>query len=246
MVDFVRKAVELLEGTVPGQYASVRMAEAHCDLLRARGEGTRFDAGQARRAAREVIRVEARSKNNPADLINVALEQLVRSGLELPGFSTLDRRAMSIRTQVHGDIFDRVAGRIGEEERAHPLRLLTVVGLNRKTVFNQLKQSAQQATWSNMKKAGRAPQVAGLAGRHRGCGWRAWRPGRSRTSPAKPRRGLGRAPGLRGDQAGHADRVPGPQGPDAGPRRPDDDVHQAGGDQGEAAPRRRREPGPGR
>lgn len=42
-----------------------------------------YDAGQARKVAEEAIRAEAASKNNPADLINVALEQLVQRGLEL-------------------------------------------------------------------------------------------------------------------------------------------------------------------
>ena len=35
---------------------------------------------RARELARETIRVEAESKNNPADLINVALEKLVEAG----------------------------------------------------------------------------------------------------------------------------------------------------------------------
>ncbi|MGW2184021.1 Tn3 family transposase, partial [Streptomyces sp. NPDC001732] len=50
------------------------------------------------------------------------------------------------------DIFTLVAGRIEEDERAGLLRLVTVLGLDRKTVFNQLKKPAQRATWSNMKK----------------------------------------------------------------------------------------------
>lgn len=152
VVDFVRKAVELPEGTVAGRYASVRTAEAHRVLVRGRVEGVRFDAAGARQVAEEVIRAEAVSKNNPADLINVALEQLVQKGLELPGFSTLDRMTMGIRAEVNTDIFTLVAGRIGEKERAGLLRLVTTLGLDRKTMFNQLKKSAQRATWSNMKK----------------------------------------------------------------------------------------------
>ena len=35
--------------------------------------------------ARRAIRAAARAKDNPADLINVALEELVRARLELPG-----------------------------------------------------------------------------------------------------------------------------------------------------------------
>jgi hypothetical protein len=51
----------------------------------------RYDGKRTRELARETIRAEAQSKNNPADLINVALEKLVEAGLELPAFSTLDR-----------------------------------------------------------------------------------------------------------------------------------------------------------
>ncbi|MEV7280827.1 hypothetical protein [Streptomyces sp. NPDC093111] len=60
--------------------------------------------------------------------MNVALEQLARAGLEEPAFSTLDRMAMSIRTDAYDDIFFWGAGRRGEEERAGRLRLLTVLG----------------------------------------------------------------------------------------------------------------------
>ncbi|MGW6215806.1 hypothetical protein [Streptomyces sp. NPDC055109] len=47
------------------------------------------------------------------DLVNVALEELVRAGLELPGFSTLDRMSGTIRTRVEGEICARIAERVG-------------------------------------------------------------------------------------------------------------------------------------
>jgi hypothetical protein len=40
------------------------------------------------------------SKDNPADLINVAPEELVRARCELPGYTTLDAIAATIRTGV--------------------------------------------------------------------------------------------------------------------------------------------------
>ncbi|MFI5652862.1 Tn3 family transposase [Streptomyces anulatus] len=150
VADFVRRAVELPEGLVAGHGAD-KTAKNHRSLVRQR-VGVTYDAGQARKVAEEAIRAEAASKNNPADLINVALEQLVQRGLELPAFSTLDRMAMSIRTEVNSDIFAFVHRRIGEEERANLLRLVTTLGLDRKTLFNQLKQPAKRATWSHLKK----------------------------------------------------------------------------------------------
>ena len=48
--------------------------------------------------AGQAIRAAAQAKDNPADLINVALEELVRARLELPTYGTLDDLAARIRT----------------------------------------------------------------------------------------------------------------------------------------------------
>ncbi|WP_424534379.1 DUF4158 domain-containing protein [Sphaerisporangium viridialbum] len=74
VVDFVRRVVDLPEGTLP-VYASERTAQQHRTQVRRR-TGVVYDGVRARALAEETIRDEAASKNNPADLINVALEKL--------------------------------------------------------------------------------------------------------------------------------------------------------------------------
>lgn len=59
--------------------------------------GVVHDPERARAVAGDAIRSAAEVKNNPADLINVALEMLVKASLELPAFSTLDEMAGRIR-----------------------------------------------------------------------------------------------------------------------------------------------------
>jgi hypothetical protein len=86
VADFVRRVVELLEGMLP-VYASERTAQQHRTQVR-RWTGVAYDGVRARALAQDTIRAEAASKNNPPDLINVALEKLVESGYELPAFST--------------------------------------------------------------------------------------------------------------------------------------------------------------
>ena len=54
----------------------------------------------------EAIRQSAQTMSDPADLINVAIEQLIRQQFELPAFSTLDKRVNHIRQQVHLQIYD--------------------------------------------------------------------------------------------------------------------------------------------
>jgi TnpA family transposase len=151
VVDFVRRAVDLPEGTLPF-YASEKTAKNHRSLVRQR-VGVRYDGKRARELARETIRAEAESKNNPADLINVALEKLVEAGLELPAFSTLDHMASTVRAEVNTEICTGIWERMGEGQRAGLLRLLDVDALvpGAKSPFNRLKKHAQRATWSHFK-----------------------------------------------------------------------------------------------
>jgi hypothetical protein len=88
VVEHLRRDLGLAEGTA-AVYASARMAERHRDLVRQRLGVVRDPAG-ARKVAAEAIREAATRKNNPPDLINIALERLVEGWFELPGFSTLD------------------------------------------------------------------------------------------------------------------------------------------------------------
>ncbi|MFI6597263.1 DUF4158 domain-containing protein [Nonomuraea sp. NPDC050536] len=150
VVEFVRRAVELAESTLP-VYASGRTAERYRSWVRERCQ-VRYDGPAARALAEETMRVEAASKNNPADLINIALEKLVEAGLEIPRFSTLDAMASAVRGQVNEEILAGIRGRITGEERRRLLGLPDVTGLDGKTLFNALKQNPRRATWSHFKR----------------------------------------------------------------------------------------------
>jgi hypothetical protein len=111
VVEHVRRDLGLAEGTA-AVYASARTAKRHRDLVRQRLGVVRDPAG-ARKVAAEAIREAATRKNNPPDLINIALERLVEGCFELPGFSTLDEMASMIRGEVNAEIFAGIAGRAG-------------------------------------------------------------------------------------------------------------------------------------
>jgi Domain of unknown function (DUF4158) len=63
------------------------------------------------------IRDAAFVRDHPADLINVAIEELVRQRYELPAFSTLDRLASHIRSIVNTRLFKRVARKLSPIDR---------------------------------------------------------------------------------------------------------------------------------
>jgi Domain of unknown function (DUF4158) len=54
--------------------------------------------------AEQAIRQAAETKDHPAELINVALEDLAKNSCEFPAFSTLDDLASSVRAEVNGAI----------------------------------------------------------------------------------------------------------------------------------------------
>lgn len=88
VVEHVRGYLGMSADVEPGHDAD-RTAKRHRDWVRQR-LGVRYDMDAARTLAERVIRRAAQTKDNPADLINVALEELVRARLELPAYSTLD------------------------------------------------------------------------------------------------------------------------------------------------------------
>ncbi|WP_330315077.1 DUF4158 domain-containing protein [Streptomyces sp. NBC_00523] len=150
VVDFVRRAVELPEGTAP-LWETGRTAERQRTEVRRR-VGATYDQAEARRIGEGSIRKEAAAKNRPADLINIALEKVVGAGLELPAFSTLDAMASTVRKEVNSSICTGIHDRMSAVERARLLRLLEERDADGTTQYNRLKKSAQSPTWSHFKR----------------------------------------------------------------------------------------------
>lgn len=83
----------------------------------------------------------ATTMSDPADLINRAIEALGKAATDLPAFSTLDRLANHLRTQVHARMYDQVAARLTATDRAALEALLIVQPGAVTTGFNRLKQT---------------------------------------------------------------------------------------------------------
>jgi hypothetical protein len=79
--------------------------------------------------------------SDPADLINRAVEELCNAAIDLPAFSTLDRLANHIRTQVHARMYDQVTARLTADHIAALDALLSVASTAMTTGFNRLKQT---------------------------------------------------------------------------------------------------------
>ena len=181
VVGHIRRGLRLPEATRP-VYASARTAERHRNLIRARSEVV-YDPAGARKVAAAAIEEAARRKNDPADLINVALERLVEGSYELPAFRTLNDMAATIRARVNEEIFALVAGRLGDVGVARLQRLL-VTGAGGKSEFYQLTRPARRPSWSKFREQlERQRWIEGLGDAR--VWWRGWPRRRSPISPGR-------------------------------------------------------------
>lgn len=104
---------------------------------------------RARRFAAEVMEQAARTMDDPADLVNVGVEELVRGRFELPGFTTLDRLARHVRNAVNSRLFARVDERLAFGGRKR-LDGLLEPGSTHRSDLNRLKAAPKSPTKKNL------------------------------------------------------------------------------------------------
>ena len=100
VVEHVRGKLEQTE-TVEAVHESDRTLWRHRDFVRTKMD-VKYTPAKVRAVAEAAIRKAVQSKDNPADLINVALDELVRQSCELPGYTTLDAMTASRACGVPG------------------------------------------------------------------------------------------------------------------------------------------------
>ena len=105
---------------------------------------------QARHVATRAMHTSAQVMNNPADLINAAIEMLLAEHCELPAFSTLDRLARRIRTLVNGGIYQRILASLSDAEQQVLSGLLRAEEASPFTPFNRIKEVPKSATLTHL------------------------------------------------------------------------------------------------
>ncbi|GAB3691113.1 MULTISPECIES: Tn3 family transposase [Actinomycetes] len=150
VVGHVRSRLDLA-ADVECAHDSDRTRRHHRALVRDR-QGVNSDREAARVLAEETMRAEARVKDNPADLINVALEELTRNSFELPGFTVLDKMAARVRAEVNYEFFFGITKRMGDDDIARMEGLLQVPAGRRTSPADDLKQSARRPSLSRFKQ----------------------------------------------------------------------------------------------
>src|SRR5713101_623855 len=105
----------------------------------------------ARHVIVQVMEEAARTKDDLADLINVAIEELIRQQWELPAFSTLQRAARHVRALVARRYYRLIAQALSSEALEQVNGLLKTDRLTRRSAWNELKQGPGSATLSHFR-----------------------------------------------------------------------------------------------
>lgn len=149
VIAHLRSCLQLEPGVQPG-YETPRTLYRHHQAIRdylavqPYGPHPRHLAVAAVYAAAQVM-------DHPPDLINVAVEELVRQRCELPAFSTLDRLVGRVRALVNDRLFATVAAQLSAEAQA-PLEALFVAALpHHPTAFSRLTASPKSSTLAHMQ-----------------------------------------------------------------------------------------------
>ncbi len=121
----------------------------------------------AQRVMLGALREAARTKHDLADLINVAIEELVRQRYELPAFSTLDRAAGHMRARAARTLSDQVAAALTPPATAAIDALFIADLATRRTPWNDLKAEPRTPTVTHLKEL--LARQADLAARNVGA-----------------------------------------------------------------------------
>ena len=93
----------------------------------------------AKQVATAAIEAAVSVMDQPSDLINVAIEMLVKESYELPAFSTLERLAKHLRAVSHTELFRQISSQLSRVERDYLDGLITRPDAEVKAMLNRLK-----------------------------------------------------------------------------------------------------------
>src|SRR6266487_2677109 len=149
LVDHLRKALDLATDVVPG-YDHERTLYRHHQVVREYYQIVPYGKDARRVVLRTLLRA-IRTMDNPADLINAILEELIKQRYELPAFSTLDRLVGRVRALAYGRIYRAVTSRMTPEIQHELETLFEVEPSLHRSAFSRLKQVPQSPTLSHVK-----------------------------------------------------------------------------------------------
>lgn len=105
---------------------------------------------ESKKSLLNAVKEAALTKEDPADIINVGIEELVRLRIELPGFSTILKMAMYARKQINSHFYSQISLELGEKGRSLIDALFKVA--SSKSDWEMLKKDPGKPTVNNLRQ----------------------------------------------------------------------------------------------
>jgi TnpA family transposase len=149
IVGFIRKQLNLPHN-LKLSYDHLKTLSRHRERIRDHLQIKPWNTQKGESAQRVALRAAysaSQTMNNPADIINVVIEELVSKHFELPAFNTLDRLVRHARARVNQDIFQRVFQQLQADQLLEKLDHLLIVAKEESySDYQKLKDPPQAPT----------------------------------------------------------------------------------------------------
>lgn len=148
IVNYIRTFLKLGEHLNLG-YEFPQTLSRHKKVIRSYLQVGQFDQ-EANQFLSANVENKALVMDNPADLINVAIEELVKNRYELPPFSTLDRLVCHIRNRVNQQLFFQVSSQLSSEDQQRLNDLLDNHADRERSSYNELKKLPKKSSRNHL------------------------------------------------------------------------------------------------
>ncbi len=149
LISHLRSALQLSPKIIP--VVIQRTLYRHHNFVREFLNVKRYDK-TARKLITGTVFEAAQVMDNPADLINAAIESLIKERYELPAFSTLDRLVRRVRFLVNSRIWNTIHSHLTDAEFLRLDELLMPDAKAFRTPYNSLKQLPKKPTLKNLQE----------------------------------------------------------------------------------------------
>ncbi len=123
----------------------------HTQAIREYLNVKKYDS-KARHLIVEVIATAAKTKDEPLDLVNLAIEELIRNYYELPTFNTLEKAAKRIRLSINRSFYKTIVSSLNEDLKQKIDSLIENEEESRYTKWNTLKEDPSSPTVNHLKE----------------------------------------------------------------------------------------------
>jgi hypothetical protein len=130
-------------------YSETRTAKRHFRYVRDYLQLRPFDH-EAHHILTDTMNKLAFSKDDPADLVIAAIEELIRLRYELPVYNTLKDAANDVRNKSYRAIYHQIDHALNDEQRKNIDQLFQIPEGTTYSPWNEIKEDAKRATLSHL------------------------------------------------------------------------------------------------